>query len=296
MGQQFSGDRSPGTPVRKRREKARVVLHDVVLADWRAMWSPPRIVAAGFLAILTATAVLGLSPTSDTRDDKVGRSDTLSSIGNTESTPTFPRGKAAQIEDRSAGQRAADLPVRFRDNGDGTISDIETGLMWEKKCRECGGIHDVRRRLRWSGFHQEATVWDWLEDVNAEGGTGFAGYQDWRIPNVKELVSIVDYGRSDPAVDPAFSSRSCESNSRSVAALDCSFTESAKYWTSTTFSDFPAHALVVDFGVGFVEDRIKTMRQRVRAVRGGAADLAPTLGGSPANADGGSRSRPEVSP
>src|SRR3989442_5172477 len=48
------------------------------------------------------------------------------------------------------------------------------------------------------------SIWDWVAAVNAEGGVGFAGYNDWRIPNVRELESIVDYGTSNPAVAEAF--------------------------------------------------------------------------------------------
>jgi hypothetical protein len=193
----------------------------------------------------------------------------LPATGQTQAHPARRPGQAQEGPVPDDGQLRAGSPLRFRDNGDGTISDLNTGLMWEKKCRGCGGIHDDDLRLRWSGFSRRNTLWDWLDEVNAEGGTGFAGYRDWRIPNVKELVSIVDYGRSDPAIDPAFAGPACEPTCSDLAAPECSCTSPGKYWTSTTFSDFPAHALVVDFAAGFVEDRIKTMRRSVRAVRGG---------------------------
>lgn len=158
---------------------------------------------------------------------------------------------------------------RFRDNGDGTVTDLRTGLMWEKKCRDCGGLHDVRLKFRWSGFANKRTIWDWLDEVNRENGSGFAGHSDWRIPNIKELVSIVDYGRSDPAVFEVFRGVPDGDDCARADDVSCFTTANGGYWSSTTFSDFPAHALTVDFAVGFVDDRIKTLLRHVRSVRGG---------------------------
>lgn len=67
----------------------------------------------------------------------------------------------------------------FRDNGDGTITDLATGLMWKKKDSGYGMV--------W----REALAY--CEDLT------FAGYDDWRLPNAKELQSIVDYTRMPDA-------------------------------------------------------------------------------------------------
>jgi len=158
---------------------------------------------------------------------------------------------------------------RYLDNGDGTISDRTTGLMWEKKCADCAAPHDVEEKYHWSGDGKVETLWDWLDRVNAEGGSGLGGHDDWRVPNVKELVSIVDYARFDPALAPAFHTPACEEGCDEVTEPACSCTAIDLYWTSTTFADFPAHALIVDVGYGFVDDRLKTDRHHVRAVRGG---------------------------
>ncbi|MFC1836882.1 DUF1566 domain-containing protein [Thermodesulfobacteriota bacterium] len=81
----------------------------------------------------------------------------------------------------------------FVDNGDGTISDRATGLMWMKS--------DSGKPMNWQQALKYAETME------------FAGHNDWRLPNVKELQSIVDYGRAPdaysalkagPAIDPIF--------------------------------------------------------------------------------------------
>jgi hypothetical protein len=159
-------------------------------------------------------------------------------------------------------------PLRYRDNGDGTVTDVVTGLTWEKKCDGCGGLHDSLAGFQWSGNGVEDTIWDWLDRLNAEGGSGFAGHSDWRVPNVKELVSIVDYERFNPAVTAAFDAALCGLGCKDLTSPECSCSASGAYWSSTTFSDFPAHALSVLFNLGLVGDDAKTTRHFVRAVRG----------------------------
>src|SRR5438309_7145139 len=117
--------------------------------------------------------------------------------------------------------------------------------MWEQKIRDIAtaqGNHDVTRTLPWDA--PAATIWDWLEQVNTEGGSGLAGFNDWRIPNAKELQSIVNYGRLNPAVDPAFN------NGPGIGACkvaECSLTAGGFYWSSTTGEAFTPSAWEVDF-------------------------------------------------
>jgi hypothetical protein len=113
--------------------------------------------------------------------------------------------------------------------------------MWEKKSDD-GGLHDHDGTYAWSSeTGTQDTVWDWLEDVNAEGGGGFAGHGDWRIPNAKELASIVDYEHVDPAVDPIFNA-GCAPG---CTVLTCSCTAAFHYWTSTSSVGSPLFAWVV---------------------------------------------------
>jgi Protein of unknown function (DUF1566) len=153
------------------------------------------------------------------------------------------------VPDDGTLQRGATLHYKVRD--DGTIQNLNTRLIWEVKCSGgCGGLHDVNNLYSWSGDGTQETIWDWLEDINAEGGTGYAGHNDWRIPNVRELQSIVDYG-FDPSIDPIFGP---------AAFL---------YWSSTSFASDPASAWVVSFFIGnvFFDDKRDTFQ--MRAVRGG---------------------------
>lgn len=68
--------------------------------------------------------------------------------------------------------------------------------------------------------------------------TGFAGHGDWRIPNVKELSTFLDYGRSFPAMDPAFN----DTCNPGCTVLTCSCTKSGAtpYRSSTTLNATPA--------------------------------------------------------
>ncbi len=79
---------------------------------------------------------------------------------------------------------------KFVDNGDGTVSDLATGLMWSQ------------------GDNGKGV--EWIEALPYAQGATLAGYNDWRLPNVKELQSIVDYSRApsssgvEAAIDPIF--------------------------------------------------------------------------------------------
>lgn len=115
---------------------------------------------------------------------------------------------------------------RFVDHGDGTIGDETTGLMWTRS--------DSGARLSW----QRALEW--------AAGDRTAGFDDWRLPNAKELQSIVDYTRAPDAADPAARG----------PAIDPVFQVTdpeSYYWTATTHLEAPGphfgrHAVYVCFG------------------------------------------------
>jgi hypothetical protein len=160
------------------------------------------------------------------------------------------------------------------DNGDGTITDNKTGLMWEKK-DDSGGIHDKDNAYTWgmtsSPYTMNGTmVTTFLAALNAGGG--FAGHTDWRIPNVNELQSIANYQNVNPSVDTTFNT-SCAANCTvdgAGATTVCSCTQSGLYWSSTTNAYAPNYAWGVFFnGYGY-NWYGKDSTLYVRAVRGGS--------------------------
>jgi hypothetical protein len=159
----------------------------------------------------------------------------------------------------------AGASLSYTDNGDGTITDGNTGLMWEKKSDD-GGLHDKDNAYYWSGNGTQETIWDWLEDVNTEGGTGFASFHDWRVPNVKELLSVVNYENTPLSVSAAFNGN-CVAGA-TVLTGSCTFL--TDYGSSTTWAKNTSMAWMVSFNHGEVTPQDKTSPFRVRAVRGGS--------------------------
>ncbi|HTY51638.1 MAG TPA: DUF1566 domain-containing protein [Methanomicrobiales archaeon] len=103
---------------------------------------------------------------------------------------------------------------RFTDNGGGTVTDAATGLTWTKA--------DSGTGMDW----QDALAW-----VREKNAAGYLGHDDWRLPDAKELQSIVDYTRSpessgSPALDPVFSSTGIRNE---AGQPDYPY-----YWTGTT--------------------------------------------------------------
>jgi hypothetical protein len=164
--------------------------------------------------------------------------------------------------------------LRYVDNGDGTITDTRTGLVWEKKSND-GSIHDKDDTYTWSTgspYSPDGTAFtSFLATLN-HSPTCFAGKCDWRLPNVTELQSLVDYGRLNPAIDPVFNTECpnhCTVMTCSCIVLDVG---DAYYWSSATVADvtLPNGVWNVDFNNGFVNAFDKTaVPYYVRAVRGG---------------------------
>lgn len=125
---------------------------------------------------------------------------------------------------------------QFVDNGDGTVTDAATARMWTKS--------DSGTAMTWE------SALAWAQARNAEK---FLGHDDWRVPDAKELQSIVDYRRSpdtsgSAAIDPVFNCTAIRNESGSV--------DYPWYWTSTThagyspFGSAGSYAVYIAFGRG----------------------------------------------
>lgn len=162
------------------------------------------------------------------------------------------------------GEYKRGLAPSYVDNGDGTISDERTTLMWEKLSND-GTIHDFNDvAYWWAGAFKK------IEDLN---DTAFAGYSDWRLPNARELATLVNFSAYNPAVDPIFNNNCLPG----CTLADCSCTNQAPYWSSTTAQSTPQNAWSLDCkSASMVATKQKwpassssTPSVYVRAVRGG---------------------------
>ena len=154
------------------------------------------------------------------------------------------------------GDTRAGATLTYVDNGDGTITDLNTGLTWEKKSVD-GTIHDRDTTYVWSDAF---TIF--IAGLNT---TSFAGHTDWRLPNAKELQSIMNYENTNPSVAPAFNTACLPG----CSVLTCSCTKAADHWSATTNANVPINAWRGDFFAGFIRPGDKTGGNFVRAVRGG---------------------------
>ncbi len=138
---------------------------------------------------------------------------------------------------------------RFVDNGDGTMVDRLTGLMWELKCTErgCSDRHDVFASKPW-----RSAVSEWVASLNEEA---YAGHRDWRLPTAEELRTLL------VAVPP------CAKEPCDATVLPREQIAPAAYWTSTTFSIDKRRAWAVSFRDGEVYTADKSDALHVRAVR-----------------------------
>ena len=148
-------------------------------------------------------------------------------------------------------------PLSFTNNGDGTITDNRTGLMW-MRC-SIGQTYDPTT----DRCENSLLTYTWQQALAECENLEFAGYNDWRLPNRNELMSIVDYSKVVPSVDttyfPDIPSRH------------------ADYWSSTTDTYARHAAWRVNFNDGNIYSDNKRNNHYVRAVRLGASKVAGDL-------------------
>ncbi|KJU84552.1 secreted protein containing DUF1566, partial [Candidatus Magnetobacterium bavaricum] len=131
----------------------------------------------------------------------------------------------------------------YKNNGDGTITDLKTGLMWQKT---------------------PGTKKTWTEASNGAATLNLGGYTDWRLPSIKELYSLIEFSGTDPSgyngtdtstlipfLDTKYFDFQYGDTSAGERIIDAQYTSSTKY-VSTTMS-----GAETAFGVNFADGRIK---------------------------------------
>ena len=114
------------------------------------------------------------------------------------------------------------------------LNDSKTGLTWQDN----------------SAVKETKMTWQDAKSYCSELSLG--GYSDWRLPNIKELQSIVDISKYKPAIKKGFNYVST----------------SYYYWSSSVYVSDTKDAWVVDFEYGYTDNSDKTSKNYVRCVRG----------------------------
>lgn len=134
---------------------------------------------------------------------------------------------------------------RYTDNGNGTVTDNLTGLIWMKDANCFGGLQTWNDAVSLV-LNNVANGYCGLTDGSSPG--------DWRLPNIKEMLSLVDYNAHNPAMWWWDFFNNVQSN---------------YYWSSTTKDDVANVAWVVSMEAGYVVINSKTDPNYVWPVRGG---------------------------
>jgi hypothetical protein len=182
--------------------------------------------------------------------------------------PTEPTGRGARQTEKTSFAKYVRGNTEygindFMDNNDGTITDEATGLMWMKT--------DSQSPMNWEDALSYAESLDYAE------------YTDWRLPNAKELQSIVDYTRSphttsSAAIDPMFEVTTITDEGDN--------TNYPFYWTSTTHESMAKegeNAVYIAFGeaLGFMEVPPDSANYNLWDVHGAGAQRSDPKTGNP---------------
>jgi hypothetical protein len=132
----------------------------------------------------------------------------------------------------------------YTDNGNGTVTDSATGLIWQK-------CSNGQNATSCSGSTSTLTL-SWSSAITYCEGLTLGSRSDWRLPNINELGSIIDYTKS------------------SVITIDSTAfpnTQSYFYWSSSTYAQNTNYAWLVDFNYGNLSVNSKTDRNIYGYVR-----------------------------
>ena len=130
------------------------------------------------------------------------------------------------------------------------VKDNRTGLTWQREVAQSSIGPDNDGKLFWEDVVNGEDIFAFEQQANANL---LGGYSDWRVPNYKELPSLINLGRDDPCIDITF-----------FPSTPASF-----FWTSSTRPDSTVNAFNVSFNYGYVYNVNKTVyKHYVRLVRG----------------------------
>lgn len=154
-------------------------------------------------------------------------------------------------------QKGVAVTPRFTDNGDGTVTDHLTGLIWLREGK-CGTFFSG------DGYVLNNRPWGAALEAANSLASGYCGLSDgsaagdWRLPNLRELQSLVDYSRFNPSLPDGHPFLNTESSTSSY------------YWSSTTYADYTYGAWLVGFYGGNIDvSGYKGLSYYVRPVCGG---------------------------
>ncbi len=133
---------------------------------------------------------------------------------------------------------------RFTVNGDGTATDKQTGLTW-MRC-------SIGQTWQAGSCIGNVSGHTWQQALTLAKAHDFAGKNDWRLPNIKELSSIVEVSCINPAINSVIFP-----NTASVS------------WSSSPYANSNYGAWDVNFSYGYDGNGYKLNGSHVRLVRGG---------------------------
>jgi uncharacterized protein (TIGR02145 family) len=153
---------------------------------------------------------------------------------------------------------------RYLDNYDDTVTDYSTGLMWKK-------FSEGQRSIACEKGMVRQYTWDYA--VNRFRQTSFAGYNDWRLPTVEELRSLIncEYKLATSLTENRYTTFSMEKQCGKPTINRDVFpnTSPTRYWTSTPFYNKEEYAWSLQFDSGKDEENLKYYNASVRLVRRG---------------------------
>jgi hypothetical protein len=173
-------------------------------------------------------------------------------VPQTGQTPTEPINPAPAGSDGALQRGIAWPSPRFTDHNNGTVTDNLTGLVWLKNANCANAARDWATAL--TDVAQLNTNGQMNGNPCGDTSNGGSHQTDWRLPNVRELQSLIDYGRSSPALP-----------------VGHPFTgvQSGGYWSSSTVAPDTTFAWGVSLYNGFVGPVDKLSAFYVWPVRGG---------------------------